>query len=47
MLDLLITGFIHIRLLDIIDIILVAILLYNIYNLLKGGVIKSNIGRIY
>ncbi|MEA3504703.1 MAG: diadenylate cyclase CdaA [Bacteroidota bacterium] len=36
MFDILTTGFINIRLLDIIDIILVAILLYQIYNLLKG-----------
>ncbi len=31
-----ITGFINIRLLDIIDILLVALLLYGLYNLLKG-----------
>src|SRR5688572_8853735 len=31
-------GFLSIRLLDIIDILLVAFLLYKLYNLLKGGV---------
>ncbi len=38
MLSLFITGFIHIRVLDIIDILLVAILIYEMYNLLKGTV---------
>jgi len=38
MIDLLITGFIEIRWLDIIDILLVAILLYLLYNLVKGTV---------
>ncbi len=38
MIELLITGFIGIRLLDIIDILLVAALLYVLYNLLKGTV---------
>ena len=36
MLQLLITGFIDIKLTDIIDILLVAFLLYELYNLLKG-----------
>ncbi len=36
MIDLFITGFIDIRLADIIDILLVAFLLYALYNLLKG-----------
>lgn len=36
MLNLLITGFIDIRLTDVIDILLVAFLLYELYNLLKG-----------
>ena len=31
-------GFLSIRLLDIIDILLVAFLLYKLYELLKGGV---------
>ncbi|MCK4407545.1 MAG: TIGR00159 family protein, partial [Bacteroidales bacterium] len=38
MIELLITGFIGIRLLDIIDLLLVAALLYVLYNLLKGTV---------
>jgi diadenylate cyclase len=38
MLNLLITGFIHIRLVDVIDILLVAFLLYEVYYLLKGTV---------
>jgi len=38
MLSLLITGFIHVRLLDVIDILLVAFLLYEVYYLLKGTV---------
>ena len=36
--DLFQIGFLTIRLLDILDILLVAYLLYRIYNLLKGGV---------
>lgn len=36
MLNLMITGFIDIRLTDLIDILLVAFLLYELYNLLKG-----------
>ena len=36
MLNLLITGFIDIRLADAIDILLVAFILYELYNLLKG-----------
>jgi len=36
--DLFITGFIQIRWIDIIDIILVALLLYELYKLLKGTV---------
>lgn len=36
MLNLLITGFIDVRLTDVIDILLVAFLLYEVYNLLKG-----------
>ena len=36
--ELLITGFIGLRLLDIIDILLVALLLYELYNLLRGTV---------
>lgn len=38
MLSLLITGFLQIRLVDVIDILLVAFLLYEIYYLLKGTV---------
>ncbi|MBU2651578.1 MAG: diadenylate cyclase CdaA [Bacteroidetes bacterium] len=38
MIQLFITAFIEIRLLDIIDILLVAILLFELYNLLKGTV---------
>jgi uncharacterized protein (TIGR00159 family) len=38
MLNLFITGFIDIRLLDIIDILLVAVLLFELYRLLKGTV---------
>jgi diadenylate cyclase len=36
MLQLLITGFITIRFLDVIDVLLVAILLYEVYKLIKG-----------
>lgn len=36
MIPLLITAFLEIRLLDIIDILLVALLLYQMYNILKG-----------
>jgi len=36
--DLLITGFIQIRWIDIVDILLVALLLYELYKLLKGTV---------
>lgn len=38
MTELLITGFIQIRWIDIIDILLVAVLLYELYRLLKGTV---------
>ena len=38
MTDLFITGFIQIRWIDIIDILLVAVLLYELYKLLKGTV---------
>ncbi|MEE4257060.1 MAG: diadenylate cyclase CdaA [Bacteroidales bacterium] len=38
MTDLLITGFIQIRWIDIVDILLVALLLYELYKLLKGTV---------
>ncbi len=38
MIDLFITAFIDLRLLDIIDILLVAVLLFELYNLLKGTV---------
>jgi uncharacterized protein (TIGR00159 family) len=38
MLNMLITGFMHIRFLDVIDILLVAFILYELYNLLKGSV---------
>lgn len=38
MLNLLITGFLQIRFLDVIDILLVAFILYEIYNLLRGSV---------
>jgi len=38
MLELLITGFIQVRLVDVIDILLVAFLLYEVYYLLKGTV---------
>ncbi len=41
MTELLITGFIEIRWLDIIDILLVAVLLYLLYNLVKGTVAIS------
>ncbi len=34
-------GFIHIRLLDVFDIILVAILLYQLYMLIRGTVAYS------
>ncbi len=34
--ELFINGFLHIRLLDVVDILLVALLLYELYNLLKG-----------
>jgi diadenylate cyclase len=36
MLNLIITGFINIRLADVIDVLLVAFLLYELFNLLKG-----------
>ncbi|MCF8304595.1 MAG: diadenylate cyclase CdaA [Bacteroidales bacterium] len=36
MIELLITGFLQLRLLDIIDILLVAILLYELYRVLRG-----------
>ena len=35
------TAFIHIRLLDVIDIILVALLLYQLYMLIRGTVAYS------
>jgi diadenylate cyclase len=38
MLTILLTGFLKIRLLDVLDILLVAFILYEIYNLLKGSV---------
>ena len=38
MTDLFITGFIQIRWIDIVDILLVALLLYELYKLLKGTV---------
>jgi uncharacterized protein (TIGR00159 family) len=38
MIPLLLTGLFHIRFLDVIDILLVAFILYEIYNLLKGSV---------
>jgi diadenylate cyclase len=38
MLAILLTGFLKIRLLDVLDILLVAFILYEIYNLLKGSV---------
>lgn len=38
MIDLLISSFIQIRIIDVIDILLVASLLYVIYNMLKGNV---------
>ena len=38
MFEFILTGFIDIRLLDVLDILLVAILLYLLYNLLKGTV---------
>lgn len=41
MTELMITGFIEIRWLDIIDILLVAVLLYLLYNLVKGTVAIS------
>ncbi len=34
--ELFITGFLHVRLTDVIDILLVAFLLYELYNLVKG-----------
>lgn len=47
MLTLLITGFITIRWLDVIDILLVAILFYQLYSLIKGtGTINIFIGII-
>jgi len=38
MIAILLTGFLKIRLLDVLDILLVAFILYEIYNLLKGSV---------
>ena len=38
MIAILLTGLFHIRLLDVIDILLVAFILYELYNLLKGSV---------
>jgi diadenylate cyclase len=38
MITILLTGFLNIRLLDVLDILLVAFILYEIYNLLKGSV---------
>jgi diadenylate cyclase len=38
MIMVLLTGFLHIRLLDVVDILLVAFILYELYNLLKGSV---------
>lgn len=38
MLAILLTGFLKIRLLDLLDILLVAFILYELYNLLKGSV---------
>lgn len=38
MLAILLTGFLHIRLLDVVDILLVAFILYELFNLLKGTV---------
>jgi diadenylate cyclase len=38
MLAILLTGFLKIRLLDVLDILLVAFILYELYNLLKGSV---------
>jgi len=38
MINLFITGFIDLRFLDILDIALVAVLLYMVYTLLKGTV---------
>jgi diadenylate cyclase len=38
MLSILLTGFLKIRLLDVLDILLVAFILYELYNLLKGSV---------
>ncbi len=47
MIELLIPAFIEIRLLDVIDIVLVAALLYALYNLVKGTVaIRIFIGII-
>jgi uncharacterized protein (TIGR00159 family) len=47
MLTLLITGFITIRLLDVIDVLMVTILLYQLYSLIKGtGTINIFIGII-
>lgn len=38
MIAILLTGFLNIRLLDVLDILLMAFILYEIYNLLKGSV---------
>jgi len=38
MIAILLTGLFHIRLLDVLDVLLVAFILYEIYNLLKGSV---------
>jgi diadenylate cyclase len=38
MIAILLTGFFNIRLLDVLDILLVAFILYELYNLLKGSV---------
>ena len=38
MLSILLSGFLQIRLLDVVDILLVAFILYELYNLLKGSV---------
>lgn len=47
MLQLFITGFITIRWLDVIDVLLVALLLYQLYNLIKGtGTINIFIGIV-
>lgn len=50
MLNLFVTGFIELRILDILDIALVAVLLYMVYTLLKGTVainIFAGIAAIY